>query len=58
MMIEKMVEEDQQKLVNIQIEDMMKKTEEQMMRRKEQEAPQREDIEKTVLTMNMALKEK
>ena len=57
-MIEKMVEEDQQKLVNIQIEDMMKKTEEQMMRRKEQEAPQGEDIEKTVLTMNMALKEK
>ena len=58
MMIEKMVEEDQQKLVNIQTEDMMKKTEEQMMRRKEQEAPQGEDIEKTVLTMNMVLKEK
>ena len=58
MMIEKMVEEDQQKLVNIQIEDMMKKTEEQMMRRKEQEAPQKVDIERTALTMNMALKEK
>ena len=58
MMTEKMIEEDQQNIVNIQIKDMMKKTEEQMKKGKEQEVPQKIDIEMKTLTMNMDLKDK
>ena len=59
-MTEKIVEEGQQKQVDIQAEDMMQKIERKMMRRKEQEAqpPEEENTEKIALIMNMVMKEK
>ena len=59
-MTEKIVEEGQQRQVDIQAEDMMQKIERKMMRRKEQEAqpPEEENTEKIALIMNMVMKEK
>ena len=58
MMTEKMIEEDQQNIINMQIKDMMKKTEEQMKKGKEQEVLLKIDIEMKALKMNMDLKDK
>ena len=58
MRTEEMIEEDQQNIINMQIKDMMKKTEEQMKKGKEQEVLLKIDIEMKALKMNMDLKDK